>query len=259
MAEKQETICEAIEALLQKHSNAVFLVNGTSFYGELHKFSCADREKFLMIGDYMATGAVDREILSEKYIEMRTKEFNDPWGEIYTKQEYERDCVSKLRSLAKREKAEVILVQFDCLVSQIWQLTMQAYVEQIGISDHVTRLVFCHDFSVGENNRIFILGSYDAYCQLMCQHKKIDVSRFMITHAAVDCYLAIHTTENIFKEYILKKSATFDTPYSAFIAFSKDFPQWGLEDRDFMRIAYNTMCASGRYKDVAKRWMRMLK
>ena len=175
------------------------------------------------------------------------------------------DCVaaeSAIGKLAGAEYSEIVLVQYDCYVSQIWQLTMQAYIEKFEISDHIKRICFYDgesDFRISRIDEIKIVGSYDAYCQLVCKHMRTELSQYLIDAEAVEYYLDIYSQTGKLRHYICQTSAKYDSPYDAYGVFCRDYPLWGLGDREFMMIAMETFSKDPQFAETAKRWKRILK
>ena len=212
----------------------------------------------------MATGTAAPIILSKEFIALRTEAWNNPYGfEPYTAEKYEAECASALRELSETKPSDIVLVQFDRYVSQIWQLTMQAYIEQLGITDKIKMLCFYDDcksdFYVSHFDEIDVKGAHEAYCQLICRHEPRDLTNFLIDAEAVDCYLDLTSPAGPLREYICKTSSTFESPYHACGIFFRDYPKWGLGDGEFIMIAMQTLSQNLKYAETAKKWKRILK
>jgi len=258
-----EPLIKVIDKLLIRHPDATILVDGNSLCGDFAPFIRLNRGKFIFVRDYMGTGTAAPEILSPEFIALRVRKFNDPQGKKkYSATDYEWEVASALRVIPDRKGTEVIFVQFDCHLSQMWQLTMQAYIEQSMIADHITRIVFCEkhinkshsEWICTKYDTIPVARSHEAYCQLICQHKKMKLSHFFISSAAVKSYLDVNASNGKLAAYIRNVSSTFDNPFFAAGRFLRDFPRLGLGDMDFLRIAYYTLEKDEEYQAVAKQW-----
>ena len=210
------------------------------------------------------TGTAAPIILSKEFIALRTEAWNNTYGfEPYTAEKYEAECASALRELSETKPSDIVLVQFDRYVSQIWQLTMQAYIEQLGITDKVKMLCFYDDcksdFYVSHFDEIDVKGAHEAHCQLICRHEPRDLTNFLIDAEAVDCYLDLTSPAGPLREYICKTSSTFESPYHACGIFFRDYPKWGLGDGEFIMIAMQTHSQNLKYAETAKKWKRILK
>ena len=152
------------------------------------------------------------------------------------------------------KKSTIVLVQYDCFISQIWQLTMEAYIEHLGINDHIQRVCFDKDINVSRYDRITVNGAQEAYYQLVCQHRQVDLSEYLITPQAVQCYLDIHLQNGVFYNHICNISSRFENPHSAYFAFIREFPEWGLDLTDFMKIAMKVFSDNPLYIKTAEKW-----
>lgn len=253
----KKTLENVVEELAQKYDNAFFLVDGDSMKGDLCRIKGLDQTKVIYLYDYMAVGSATPEILSEEFIRMRADALSGaPYGE-YTVEEYERENASELRKLLEMKGAEIILLQYDCYVSQIWQLTMQAYIEQEKLAKEITRVIVCegnHSFLAKEIKVIDVFGSHSAYCELVCNHKTIDLSRYLIDKKTVEYYLDINSEVGNLTKYICEVSSGFEDPYTACGMFLYDFQEGGLGDREFLQIAYKTLSEKTEHQDVIKKW-----
>lgn len=258
------TLKNAIHEIIKKNSTATFLVDGDTLQGDICSYKCPSSAKFIFVRDYMATGTAAPVILSKEFIAMRTEAWSNPYDtEPYTTEKYEVECASVLRELSEIKPTDIILIQFDCYVSQIWQLTMQAYIQQLGIANKVKRLCFYDDcksdFYVSHFDEIDIKGAHEAYCQLVCRHEPRDLMNYLIDAEAVECYLDINSPTGPLREYICKTSSTFESPYHACGIFFRDYPKWGLGDGEFIMIAMQTLSQNPKYAETVKKWKRILK
>lgn len=238
---------DAIQKIIDVNSDAIFVVEGDVFCGTLKLIQGIDEDNFIYVTDTMDIGEVHSSILSEEFIALRVKTLSNLSGVPYDI-EYKRyeQFVSKLRKMARRSGVNIYFIQSNYYISQIWQLTMQAYIKQIGIGKHIKRL--CVDESldcISNFDDIAISGSYNAYCKLMCCRIPIDLEKYLIETEAVKCYLDINSNNIILKDYIRKMSLHFKNKYQAFVQFNKDFPNWGLSDTTFFKIL-NDIGVEGR-------------
>lgn len=257
------TLKNAIGEIIKENPSATFLVCGDSLLGSIRSYKYPNSTKFIFARDYMAIGTADPVILSKEFIALRTEAWSNPYNISYTTEKYEVKCASALRKLSEMKPSDIILVQFDCYVSQIWQLTMQAYIEQLGIADKVKRLCFYDDcfsdFYVSHFNEIAVRGAHEAYCQLVCRHEPRDLREYLIDPEAVECYLDINSLAGPLREYIRKTSSTFDSPYHACGIFLQDYENWGLGDGEFLMIAMQTLSQDPKYAETVKKWTHILK
>lgn len=141
---------------------------------------------------------------------------------------------------------------------QIWQLKMQTYIEQIGITNRIKRL--CIDdssFCINSVGDIDICGSHKAFYNLVCRHKPINSERYLIEPATVKRYLDINSTNGELRAYIKNVSSQFEDPFRAFKKFFNDFPKWG-SDEDFLKIAIETLSKDEKYADKMKHWKQVI-
>lgn len=258
------TLKNAIHEIIKKNPTATFLVDGDTLRGDIRSYKCPNSAKFIFVRDYLATGTVAPIFLSEEFIALRTEAWNNPYDtEPYITEKYEVECASALRELSEIKPTDIILVQFDCYVSQIWQLTMQAYIEQLGIAGSVKRLCFYDDcktdFYVSHFDEISVKGAYEVYCQLVCRHEPRDLAKYLIDAEAVDCYLDINSPAGPLREYICETSSSFENPYHAYGVFLRDYEKWGLSESEFLMIAMQTLSQNSEYSETVKKWKRILK
>lgn len=258
------TLKNAIHEIINETPTATFLVAGDTLRGDIRSYKYPGTAKFIFVRDCMATGTAAPIILSKEFIALRTEAWNNPYDyEPYTAEKYDTECASALRALPGTKPSDIVLIQFDCYVSQIWQLTMQAYIEQLGIADKVKRLCFYDDykseFYISHFDEIDVKGAHEAYCQLICQHEPKDLTNFLIDAEAADYYLDINSSSGPLREYIRKTSSTFESPYHACGIFFRDYPKWGLGDGEFITIALQTLSQNPKYAETVRKWKRILK
>ena len=262
-----QPLFEVLNKLIAQHPNTTFLIDGDSLRGEFKRLIDTNPGKYIFVRDYMGTGIGAPEILSAEHIAHRIKEFCYPWNDsvTYTSDNYEQECATELRTLSEKKDTEIVLVQFDCHISSVFQLTMQAYCEQLGITDHIIRVVFCEksdsvrtEFICCKYDTIPIAGSHQAYCKLVCEHRYVQLSKYLISSTAVKSYLDVHSPTGKLAEYIRNTSSSFDNPFSAVGMFLRDFWRLGLGDLEFLKIAYSTLVDDPKYYKVAKKWEQKL-
>jgi len=258
-----ESLSKAIAKILSNSPNTVFLVDGVCISYIIERDFRAHKRNFIYVNDYMALGRASSTILSAEYIHLRSKSFNGPLAmEPYTESQYETEHASPLRKLAEFRDHPVALIQADCLISHIWQLTMLAYIEQLGIEGHVTQILFFEtrsDFHVKDINQIDIRGAHADFCQLVCRHKPVNLQKYRIPYEAVSCYLELNGKNRILREYILQESTKYDNPYTACGQFLYDFPTWGLSDDVFLNLAYSILLESPEHKELSVKWKKFVR
>lgn len=146
-----------------------------------------------------------------------------------------------------------------------FQLTMQAYIEQLGVADYITRVVFVeqikhhhYDFVCNKFDRIPVTKSSDAYCRLVCQHKPVKLSQYKISQTVVKAYLDIYAPQGKLAQYIRTTGSTVDNPFAATGVFLKDYRRLGLGDFEFLRIAYTILDEDERFSDTVQKWKKKL-
>lgn len=187
---------EAIQKIIEHSTNAVFIVSGDIFCGDIRLCPNRDKARFIYLRGDIPFGKSVPDILSDEFVELRAKALDDPL-------ERTAESYNELKCLSKYKNAEIILLQFDWYMLQIWQLKMQAYIEQIGITNRIKRL--CIDdssFCINSVDDIDICGSHKAFYSLVCRHKPINSERYLIEPAAVKCYLDINSTNGELHAYI---------------------------------------------------------
>ena len=256
------TLRKTINKIIKENPYATFLVNGDTIRGDILSYKCPNSARFIFVRDGMVVGTAAPDILSKEFIVLRAAVCNNPYYKPYTVEEYETDFASELKKLSAIKHSEIVLVQSDCYVSQIWQLTMQAYIEQNGIASRVKRICFydnCKaDFYVSHIDEISVEGAHAAYCQLVCRHKTTDLSKFLISEEAVNCYLDINSPTGQLREYICNTSSRFENYYSAYGNFLSNYEKWGLDHSEFLWIATQTLSQFPKYAKVIKVWNKML-
>lgn len=246
----------AVQKIIENYANAVFIVDGDVLRRTIHFYPNKDKAKFIYFTDNMAVGSASADILSDDFIALRAEILNNL--HCYSVENYKKGC-DELKGVSEYKNAEIILLQFDCYMSQIWQLTMQAYMEQLEITEHIKRL--CIDYSsfrINSVDNIDIDGSHNAYCNLLCRHKYINSERYLIETEAVECYLDINSTNGELRNYIRNVSSQFENPFKACGKFFHDFPKWGLGESEFFKIAVETFSQDEKYVDIMKKWKRIL-
>lgn len=249
----------AVQKIIEYSTNAVFVVEGNILRGSIRLCSNMNDAKFIYVNDDMYFGRTVPDILSSEFAEWEAETLNNPFGKSYTAEKYKQECIA-LKSLSEYKNAEIILLQFDCYISQIWQLAMQAYIEQLGITNHIKRLCIDDDsFCINSVDNIDIDGSNNAYCSLVCRHNPINLERYLIDADAIKCYLDINSSTGKLRDYIRNVSSKFENPFHAYVKFLNDFPKWGLSDDSFFKIAIETLSQDERYVDIIKNWKRIIK
>lgn len=245
-----------VQKIIENSTNAVFIVEGNVLRGNINLCPNKDKAKFIYFIDNMATGPASVDILSDCFIALRAETLKNL---SYAAESYKRGCV-ELKSLSGYKNDEIILLQFDWYTSQIWQLVMQAYIEQLGITDHIKRL--CIDdtsFCINSVDNIYIDGSHNAYCSLVCRHNPINLERYLIEPDAIKCYLDINSLTGHLRDYIRNVSSKFENPFHAYVKFLNDFPKWGLSDNSFFKLAIEAFSQDKKYTDIIRNWKRIIK
>lgn len=214
-----------LRKIIEEKPTTTFLVAGNTLRGDIHSYGLLDSAMFVYIRECA-------------------------------------DVEKTISELADGEQSEIVLVQYECYVSQIWQLTVQAFIEHFGISDHVKRICFQSgqsDFYVTRIDEIPVKGAYDAYGQFVCKHQQTALSQYLIDEEAVEYYLDIYSPTSQLHKYICETSAKFDSPYNAYGVFCRDYPNWGLSDSEFMMIAMEVLTNNLKHAGIAKKWGRKLR
>lgn len=249
----------AVQKIIKYSTNAVFIVEGNILRGSIRLCPNMNDAKFIYVNNDMYFGRTVPDILSNEFAEWEAKTLNNPFGKSYTAEKYKQECIA-LKSLSEYKNAEIILLQFDCYRSQIWQLAMQAYIEQLGITNHIKRLCIDDDsFCINSVDNIDIDGSHNAFYSLVCRHKPINSERYLIEPTAIKCYLDINSPNGEFHNYIRNVSSKFENPFHAYVKFLNDFPKWGLCDNSFFKLPIETLSQDERYVDTIKNWKRIIK
>lgn len=249
----------AVQKIIEDSTNAVFLVEGDILCGSIRLCQNINDAKFIYVNDDMSFGDATPIILSNEFAELKAKALNNPFGKSHTAEKYKQECIT-IKDFSEYKNAEIILLQFDCYKSQIWQLAMQAYIEQLGITDHIKRL--CIDdiyFCINSVDNIDTDGSHNAFYSVICKHNSINLERYLIEPDAIKCYLDINSPNGELRDYIRNVSSQFENPFRAFVKFSKNFPKWGLSDYSFFKIAFETPSQDKKYADTIKNWKRIIK
>lgn len=242
----------AVQKIIKYSTNAVFIVEGNILRGSIRLCPNMNDAKFIYVNDDMAFGGTAHNILSNELVELRAETLNNPYGKSYTAEKYKQECIA-LKSLSEYKNAEIILLQFDCYRSQIWQLAMQAYIEQLGITNHIKRLCIDDDsFCINSVDNIDIDGSHNAFYNLVHRHNPINSERYLIELDAIDCYLDINSSTGKLQDYIRNVSSKFENPFYAYVKFLDDFPKRGLSDNSFFKLAIETLSQDKKYTDIIR-------
>ena len=244
---------EAIQKIIEHSTNAVFIVSGDIFCGDIRLCPNRDKAMFIYLRGDIPFGKSVPDILSDEFVELGAKALDDPLGRT-------AESYNELKCLSKYKNAEIILLQFDWYMLQIWQLKMQAYIEQIGITNRIKRL--CIDdasFCINSVDNINIDGSYNAFSDLFCRHKYINSERYLIEPDAIKCYLDINSPTGKLRDYIRNVSSKFENPFHAYVKFLDDFPKWVLSDNSFLKLAIETLSKDKKYADIIGNWKRIIK
>ena len=256
-------IGKAVATWKQEYPNTVFLVNGITVGGDIKK-ACKTLKDCVFVSDYMALGDAAPDILSLEFIRARTEMYHLPGVFEYTEQIYEEFHASELRKLPEkfREGDKIVLVQWDTYLSQIWQLTMLAYIEQLGLVDRVIRICFKErqdGFYCTSVKKIKVAGSHHAYCELVCNKQSCDVSGFGISKRAVACYLDVNSDDGILAQFLLKRARWHDHPGFLWGLFARKHSKWGLGDGEFIRVAFRLLSPKKECKALCKTWKKTIK
>lgn len=249
----------AVQKIIEYSTNAVFVVEGNILRGSIRLCPNMNDAKFIYVNDDMYFGRTVPDILSSEFVEWEAKTLNNPFGKSYTAEKYKQECIT-LKDFCEYKNVEIILLQFNCYRSQIWQLAMQAYIEQLGITNHIKRL--CIDdssFCINSVNNIDIDGSYNAFSDLVCRHKYINSERYLIESDTIECYLDLNSPNGELRDYVRNVSSQFENPFRAYVKFLNDFPKWGLSDDSFFKIAIETPSKDEKYADTIRNWKRIIK
>lgn len=249
----------AVQKIIENSANVVFIVEGSILRGSIRLCPNMNDAKFIYVNDGMYFGGTVPNIPSNKIAELGAEGLNNPYGKSYTTEKYKQECIT-LKSLSEYKNAEIILLQFNCYRSQIWQLAMQAYIEQLGMTDHIKRL--CIDdssFCINSVDNIDIDGSHNAFYSLMCRYNPINSERYLIEPDAIGCYLDINSPTGKLRDYIRNVSSQFENPFRAYVKFLNGFPKWGLSDNSFFKLAIETFSKDKKYADTIRNWKRIIK
>ena len=129
----------AVQKIIEYSTNAVFIVEGNILHGSIRLCPNMNDAKFIYVNDDIYFCRTVSDILSNELAEWEAKSLNNPFGKSYIAEKYKQECIT-LKDFSEYKNAEIILLQFNCYRSQIWQLAMQAYIEQLGITNHIRRL-----------------------------------------------------------------------------------------------------------------------
>ena len=116
----------AVQKIIENSANVVFIVEGSILRGSIRLCPNMNDAKFIYVNDGMHFGGTVPNIPSNKIAELGAEGLNNPYGQSYNAEKYKQECIT-LKSLSEYKNAEIILLQFNCYRSQIWQLAMQAY------------------------------------------------------------------------------------------------------------------------------------
>lgn len=249
----------AVQKIIENSANVVFIVEGSILRGSIRLCPNMNDAKFIYVNDGMYFSGTVPNIPSNKIAELGAEGLNNPYGQSYNAEKYKQECIT-LKSLSEYKNAEIILLQFNCYRSQIWQLAMQAYIEQLGMTDHIKRL--CIDdssFCINSVDNIDIDGSHNAFYSLMCRYNPINSERYLIEPDAIGCYLDINSPTGKLRDYIRNVSSQFENPLRAYVKFLNDFPKWGLSDNSFFKLVIGTLSKDERYIDKIRNWKRIIK
>lgn len=263
------SLSETAKRFKEIFKDAVYVVDGFTVGGDI-KHGYGSLNDFIFTNDYMCLGSAHPDILSAEYIKARVAAQNIGGRDRCTEEEYERDEAAELRKLSEnfKSKKNIVIIQWNCLLSDIWRLTMQAYIEQLQLTDNIVsiRIEEVHktkssgsEMVCTDCKEINILGSHEAYCKLVCNHQRVNLLKFRISEEAVDCYLDINSGCGRLEKYILEKSTKYENPYAAAGIFLRDFTEWGLGDGEFLKIACETLAKHKKFAPILQRWRKEFK
>lgn len=253
-------IKDALQKVIERSTNAVFVAEGDMFRGEVKLCPNSDKAKFIYVRDDFCIGKSSPDLLSDEFVALRAEGEPFPLNPPSAVERYKERCLPALIELQECKNAQIYLLQWDDYISQIWQLAMQAVIEQNGLSNRVTRLRIDDSFLMSDcDDDILIDGSYEAYCEIICRHRNMSAEKFLIDPAAVECYLDINSPDGKLRDYIRNVSTQFENPCRAVWPFFCDFPEWGVSDSAFLRFAMETLSEDEKYAEKFKQWKKIIK
>ena len=253
-------IKDALQKVIERSTNAVFVVDGDVLRGDIKLCPNSDKAKFIYVRDNFCIGKSSPDLLSDEFVALRAEGEPHPLNPPSAVERYKERCLPALLELQECKNAQIYLLQWDGYISQIWQLAMQAVIEQNGLTNRVTRLRIDDSVLMSDcDDDILIDGSYEAYCEIICRHRSMSVEKFMIDPAAVECYLDINSPDGKLRDYIRNVSTQFENPYLAVGQFFREYYDWGVGDGAFLRFAMETLSEDEKYAEKFKQWKKIIK
>lgn len=247
-------ISDAFKECERRFENICFILEGDALYGDVGHQKSKDTE-CVCIRDRMIFGKVVPNITSSRFILNRKKA--NRIGNI--------NCVDIIEDILSIEKLThlnaktYILFQWEGMLDYIWRLFVQGFLEKKKGVEQIIVLKYCPDSNTIKNDfeSISIKGSYNAFVDIVCKHKKISAENYGITPETIDLLIDVNNKKSKISDYIMSNFIDENDLKNSCIKIRScsKFYKYGLSEDDWVRLIYNAFMR-GKNEKTAKRLLR---
>lgn len=247
-------ISDAVKECERRFENICFILDGDAFYGDvIHKKS--KETECVCIRDRMIFGKVVPNITSYRFILNRIK----------ANRIENINCVNVIEDILSIEKLTkfnaktYILFQWEAMLDDIWRLFVQGFLRKKKGVEQIIVLKYCPDSNTVKTDfeSISIKGSYNAFVDIVCKHKKISAENCGITPETIDLLIDINSKKSKISDYIMSNFIDENDLKNSCkkIRSSPEFCKSGLSEEVLFRLIYNAFMRDKNEK-VAKKLLR---
>lgn len=245
-----------LKEIAERNDSVVAVVHGVADSGPLYEADLPSNLKILCIGDYMECGIFTHRILSEEFIQERCKLYRNLCEEYSeTARDYREYTVKPLLYLKNHKTDKIVLAQIDCDTSDIWYLTMLAYLEQEKTAEEVIRVKFDAErdtaYYYGVNT---VNGALSAYQSFICDRKMTNLEQFGISQKSIECFLDFYNYAGSMADFL--KSVRLKCWPISYAYFLREHGNVGLSESAFLWIAKYLWEDDSDGQKILARWDR---
>lgn len=247
-------ISDAFKECERRFENICFILEGDAFNGDVIHKKSKDTE-CVCIRDRMTFGKVVPNITSYRFILNRIKA--NRIGNI--------NCVNVIEDILSIEKLThlnaktYILFQWEGMLDDIWRLFVQGFLEKKKGVGQIIVLKYCPDSNTVKTDfeSISIKGSYNAFVDIVCKHKKISAENYGITPKTIDLLIDINSRKSKISDYIMSDFIDENDLKNSCkkIQGVSKFYKYGLLEEDLFRLTY-TAFMKDKNEKAAKKLLR---
>lgn len=256
------SIQRAIKECCERYNDVCYVLEGDSLYGDVIRNMTND-SMCVTICDRMIHGKVMPEFRTYKFVLNRIKAnsfINYKVG--YNGENIVSDIISMENMIRQRNK-KFVLIQWDFLLDDLWRLFAQALLEKNNLTKEIILLKFYSEKDIIKTDfePVNIKGSYEAFKDTICKHRKKPLKDYGISEETIDFFIDIKLKKSKVLRYIRKNIIDENNLSMSYLNYLKDdnINKFGLSDFDFYKLMYEKLKTDGEDKlaeKFARTWRR---